>query len=111
MLFIVLLHSVTVPSGAPLNVSASAINSTALIINWELPAPSERNGDITGYSLLLREVPTNSTTSLSQSGAHIELVVSSLQPYYEYECQIAAETAVGRGPYGDVITTRTLSDG
>lgn len=47
----------------------------------------------------------------SQRGVRIELVIASLHPYYEYECQIAAETAVGRGPYGDVVITRTLPDG
>ena len=100
-----------VPTGAPLNTSASPINSSAIIISWELPSPEERNGNITEYSVILREVATNTTTSYSQSGAHIELLIVSLHPYYEYECQIAAETAVGRGPYGDPVVTRTLPDG
>ena len=89
--------------------SGRAINSTAIIISWELPAPEARNGNITSYSLLIRELATNLTSTLS--GVHIELVVASLHPYYQYECQIAAETAVGRGPYADAIITRTLPDG
>ena len=88
-----------------------AINSTAIIISWELPALDGRNGNITGYSLIIRELATNTTTTLSQSGAHIEAVITSLHPYYESEYQIAAETAVGRGPYGDAVTTMTLPDG
>lgn len=91
--------------------SGSAINSTAIIISWELPALDGRNGNITGYSLLIRVLATNTTTTYNQSGVHIELVVSSLHPYYEYEYQIAAETAVGRGPYGGTVITRTLPDG
>ena len=105
------MHCLSVPTSAPLNVSGSAINSTAIVINWELPGLDGRNGNITGYSLILRELATNTTTTHSQSGAHIELVIASLHPYYEYECQIAAETAVGRGPYGDTIITRTMPDG
>ena len=108
---VILIVSHSVPTGAPLNVSGSAINSTAIIVNWELPALDGRNGIITGYSLIIREVPTNTVTTSSQRGVHIELVVASLHPYYEYECQIAAETAVGRGPYGDTVITRTLPDG
>lgn len=100
-----------VPTGAPLNVSGRAINSTAIIINWELPLLDSRNGNITGYFLVIREVTTNTTTPHRQSAAHIELVIGSLHPYYEYVCQIAAETAVGVGPYGDPITTRTLAEG
>lgn len=103
--------SLLVPSSAPLNVSGSAINSTAVVINWELPALDGRNGNITGYSLIIREVATNTTTTRSPSRVHIELVIASLHPYYEYECQVAAETAVGRGPYGDTIVTSTLPDG
>lgn len=100
-----------VPTSAPLNVSGRAINSTTIIVNWELPALDGRNGNITGYSLIIRELATNTTTTLSQSGVHIEAVIASLHPYYEYDCQIAAETAVGRGPYGDTVTTMTLPDG
>lgn len=47
----------------------------------------------------------------SPNGVHIEVVVASLHPYYEYKCQLAAETIVGRGPYGDTIIIRTLQDG
>lgn len=108
---ILLITFVTVPSSAPLNVSGRAINSTTVIISWELPAQEGRNGNITGYFLLIREVATNITSTHSSTGARIELVVASLHPYYEYECQIAAETAVGRGPFGDTIVIRTLPDG
>ena len=101
----------TAPTAAPSNVSASAINSTAIIVIWELPPLDGRNGNITGYSLVITEVATNTTTTHSQSGLHVELVITSLHPYYEYECHIAAETAVGSGPHGDAIITQTLPDG
>ena len=78
---------------------------------WDHPPPAGRNGNITGYSLVVTELVTNTTTTYTQSGAHIELVVSFLHPFYEYECVIAAETAVGRGPYGTPFVTRTDPDG
>lgn len=57
------------------------------------------------------ELTTSLTTLYNQTGAHIELVIGSLHPYYEYECTIAAETRAGRGPYGQPFITRTLQDG
>lgn len=98
-----------VPTGVPLNVSGSAINSTAIVINWKLPAPEDRNGNITGYSLIIEEVDTNVTTTYNT--VLTQLIVAFLQPYSDYKCQIAAETSVGTGPYGDAITIRTLPDG
>ena len=106
-----ILYYIIAPAGAPLNASASAINSTAILITWDLPSFESRNGNITGYTLTVTELETNTTRVVSQNGRHIELVLGSLHPYYRYECQIAAETAAGRGPYGDAIVTRTLSDG
>ena len=94
-----------------MNTTGRAINSTAIIFEWQHPPPAGRNGNITGYSLIVTELITNTTTTYSQSGARIELVVSSLHPYYEYECAIAAETSVGRGPYGTAFIIRTLTDG
>ena len=105
------LCSSTAPTSPPLNTTGRAVNSTAILFTWEHPLVSGRNGNITGYSLLLTELETNITTSYRQTGARIELVVGSLHPFYQYQCVIAAETRVGRGPYADSFITRTLADG
>lgn len=60
---------------------------------------------------MVTELISNITTTYRQSGARLELVVGMLHPYYQYECAIAAETGVGRGPYGEPFITRTESDG
>jgi len=83
----------TAPSGSPLNQRGSAINSTAIIFTWDHPAVDARNGLITGYSVMLLEQATNSSTQYSQIGGRIELVVGNLHPHYNYECRIAAETS------------------
>lgn len=41
-------HSLA-PSGPPLNIRASALSDSAIVITWDPPAPLERNGIITGY--------------------------------------------------------------
>ena len=44
---------ITVPSGAPTNITVESLSSTSLMITWEPPAPSQRNGVITQYRLLV----------------------------------------------------------
>ena len=44
---------ITVPSGAPTNITVESLSSTSLMITWEPPAPSLHNGVITRYRLLV----------------------------------------------------------
>ena len=44
---------ITVPSGAPTNITVEALSSTSLLITWEPPPPSQHNGVITQYRLLV----------------------------------------------------------
>ena len=98
----------SVPTSPPLNPTVSAVNSTAITFSWEHPPSDKRNGIITGYSLVLTELPTNMSTSYDQNGTW--LVIGSLHPFYDYECMIAAKTNVGSGPYGSPFITRTSPD-
>ena len=45
--------TITVPSGAPTNITVVALSSTSLLITWEPPPPSQRNGVITYYRVLV----------------------------------------------------------
>ena len=44
---------IAVPSGAPTNITVEALSSTSLLITWEPPPPSQRNGVITYYRVLV----------------------------------------------------------
>ena len=44
---------ITVPSGAPTNITVEALSSTSFLITWEPPPPSQHNGVITQYRLLV----------------------------------------------------------
>jgi len=110
-IIVIIILMFLVPGGPPLNQHGSAVNSTAIIFTWDPPAVEARNGVITGYSLIFLELATNSSSQYNQSGARIEAVIGQLHPYYDYECRIAAETFIGRGPYGEPFITRTLQDG
>ena len=47
------------PSGPPLSLEASPLNSTAAGVSWQPPAPEDRNGITTGYLLHLRQQASN----------------------------------------------------
>ena len=45
------------------------------------------------------------------SGSTLTKVVSGLEKYTEYECQVLAFTSVGDGPRSSVTSVRTKEDG
>ena len=44
---------ITVPPGSPTNITVEALSSTSLLITWEPPPPSQHNGVITQYRVLV----------------------------------------------------------
>ena len=98
-----------VPHGPPLGFQATHINSSALRLTWEPPAPEHQNGIIRGYVI--------NATAL-ENGEHFQwrttntlsLVVSGLHPYYNYHLFIRAET-IGPGPFSDILSTLMPEDG
>ena len=61
--------------------------------------------------MLLTEVPTNTETVYQRDGSRSEILIADLHPFYEYSCSVAAETAVGLGPFGFPVTVTTQQDG
>ena len=58
----------TVPSGEPTNVTTNVLSSSSIRITWQPPEPSEQNGDISGYTIVLTLLPTGSPYVYSVSG-------------------------------------------
>ena len=101
----------TVPTAPPQNVDGEVLSSAAIFITWQVPPLEEQNGIIQLYFIHLLEVPTNMNFTYQQEGQHTELVIVSLHPDYDYECSVAAETVVGRGPLSEPFTITTHEDG
>ena len=77
-----------------------------LQLSWILLPSQNRNGIIRGYSITvsgngMRKEHISTTTSLT---------VSSLHPFYVYQCSVAAFTNAGTGPYSGV-TVQMPEDG
>lgn len=100
-----------VPTSYPANFTEYSTNSSSILLEWQLPQTDGRNGHIISYSIAVREIQTNRTFTLIQTGGNQQLLMTSLHPFYEYEYSVAANTSVGQGPFGPPIIVTTLEDG
>ena len=89
------------------------VSSTEIEVSWEeVPAINE-NGVITVYEILYTPLMTfegqisANTTTISQ----LNITLTGLQEYVEYNISVRAYTSVGPGPYSDGVVNRTLEDG
>ena len=98
-LFMVLLA----PSGSPESVSFASITLTSITVQWTEVPCSDRNGEITGYTV---EYSSTNTIILSGSSSR-ELVVSGLLPHTSYTFSVRAE----RGTHYTSATTLTSPQG
>ena len=70
---------------------------------------ADRNGAITGYFVNVTNVENGITIQLFTSSTN--LIVDLLEPFTVYTINIAAQTAVGAGPYSIGLSTITMEDG
>ena len=70
---------------------------------------ADHNGAITGYFVNVTNVEIGITVQLFTSST--SLIVDSLEPFTVYAITIAAQTAVGAGPYSMGLSQITMEDG
>ena len=97
------------PEGPPLLVSAQSLDPSSLILNWEPPVQELRNGIIQQYSIMIVEQETGRVISLSTRDTRLN--VTSLHPYYTYNCTIAAATFAGTGPFSPPVVIQLPETG
>ena len=100
-----------VPSGAPLNFHAVNIFFNNITLIWDLPVPSERNGIIIGYTISVTSLSSPLEEPRLFFTAVEFLIVDFLNPHTEYVCMIAANTAIGTGPFSTELNVWTEQDG
>ena len=95
------------PSGYPLQVAGSSTSPTTILLTWSPPSMSDHNGVLTGYVIQATEIDTQLTIQHATSVAN-NFTISSLNPFSNYLCTVAAKTSVGLGPFspGEVIQTQ-----
>ena len=101
--------STLAPEGPPLLVSAQPLNPSSLILSWDPPVQELRNGIIQQYSVIIVEQETGRVISLSTRDTRLN--VTSLHPYYTYNCTIAAVTFAGTGPFSSPVVIQLPETG
>ena len=92
------------PSAPPTNVTLTAISSTQILVTWEEPSLSDKNGVITTYDISIS--PSN---GLIQVEATLRTYTfRNLNHLTNYSVRVRARTLPGPGPYCDPVTATTL---
>ena len=101
------------PASSPRNVAASSLSSTKIKVIWEGVSPIDRNGIITMYEV--KYTPLEDFGGVigktTQYVSSLEVILSGLQEYVNYNISVRANTSVGAGPYSDPLTILTNEDG
>lgn len=91
-----------------MNLTATAISSTLIYLQWAPPVAIHINGIITKYVVDIEEVYTGQFYSLFTENMHVN--VGPLHPYYIYECSVAAYT-IATGVYSSLVNITTHEAG
>ncbi|XP_065405666.1 receptor-type tyrosine-protein phosphatase delta isoform X23 [Chrysemys picta bellii] len=98
-----------VPNGFPQNLHSESSTSTSVQLTWQPPVLAERNGIITKYTLLYRDINVaHHPIELPIVPADITMTLSGLKPDTTYDVKVRAHTSKGPGPYSPSVQFRTL---
>ena len=96
------------PSSPPRGLSGYTYGATIISLIWSPPPTMDINGIIDYYVVEVNEIHTGRSWTFQATDPHIN--ISSLHPYYIYECQVAAFTFV-QGPFTPPLQVVSGEDG
>ena len=76
-----------------------------MTFSWSPPAPTLRNGVITGYSLSCVPVAGGGNSITMQYTAAGTFTLGGFTPATSYNCSISASNSQGSGPVSSMIST------
>ena len=86
-----------VPSGWPNSLRVLLVNSTANNLTWNEVSCPQRNGPITGYTVMI----SNSSIAYKLNSTERYIILIDLIFGTVYNISVAAINTVGRGPFGN----------
>ncbi|KAM4022491.1 receptor-type tyrosine-protein phosphatase F isoform 11-T12 [Anomaloglossus baeobatrachus] len=95
-----------VPSGFPQNLQVVGLTTSTTELSWEPPVLSERNGKITNYTVVYRDI--NSPQDLINVTRDTFITLVNLKPDTTYDIKVRARTNKGLGPLSPSIQSRTM---
>ena len=94
--------------GIPQNVEVISPSSTSLLVTWDHPLAPDRNGVITGYTVIRQKGSEIDLTELFSNAT--SQLLTGLVPFTEYSITVAGNTSAGRGVFTKPVTMQTLND-
>ncbi|XP_053100712.1 receptor-type tyrosine-protein phosphatase F isoform X2 [Hemicordylus capensis] len=95
-----------VPSGFPQNLSVVGLTTSTTEVTWDPPILAERNGKITNYTVVYRDI--NSQQNLTKVTKEMSITLTNLKPDTTYDIRVRAHTSKGAGPLSPSIQSRTM---
>ncbi|KAM4641072.1 receptor-type tyrosine-protein phosphatase F isoform 3-T4 [Discoglossus pictus] len=95
-----------VPSGFPQNLQVVGLTTSTTEVSWDPPVLAERNGKITNYTVVYRDINSQQDLTNITRDTHITLV--NLKPDTTYDIKVRARTSKGAGPLSPSIQSRTM---
>ncbi|KAL8567567.1 hypothetical protein ACOMHN_054381 [Nucella lapillus] len=101
-----------VPSASPEALSANAVSSTQITVNWNPVPRLEQNGQILGYKVLYKPDHDGAPPMYQEVGGKgsLSVTLASLRKYVRYTIQILAYTRMGDGKLSPAVKERTDED-
>lgn len=100
------------PSSGPSNVTAHAVSSNTISVDWNTIPKRHRNGILRGYRIQYQafntDAPLQHKTIEDNNTRHVTL--NDLKPFTLYRLAVAAFTSAGDGVYSPVVRVQTLED-
>ncbi|XP_031751396.1 receptor-type tyrosine-protein phosphatase delta isoform X25 [Xenopus tropicalis] len=97
------------PSGFPQNIHCDSTSSTSVLITWQHPNLEERNGLLTKYTLMYRDINLpHYPIEVPIVPADTTVTLTGLKPDTTYDVKLRAHTSKGPGPFSPSVQFRTL---
>ncbi|XP_073214092.1 receptor-type tyrosine-protein phosphatase F isoform X8 [Lepidochelys kempii] len=94
------------PSGFPQNLRVVGLTTSTTEVAWDPPVLAERNGRITNYTVMYRDI--NSQQELTNVTKDTSIMLTNLRPDTTYDIKVRASTSKGVGPLSPSIQSRTM---
>ncbi|XP_042319834.1 receptor-type tyrosine-protein phosphatase F isoform X6 [Sceloporus undulatus] len=95
-----------VPTGFPQNLRVVGLTTSTTKVTWYPPLLAERNGKITNYTVVYRDI--NSQQNLTNVTKETSITLANLKPDTTYDIKVRAHTSKGAGPLSPSIQSRTM---
>ncbi|ETE69572.1 Receptor-type tyrosine-protein phosphatase F, partial [Ophiophagus hannah] len=94
------------PSGFPQNLEVVGLTTSTTKVTWNPPLLAERNGKITNYTVVYRDI--NSQQNLTNVTKEQSITLTNLKSDTTYDIKVRAYTSKGAGPLSPSIQSRTM---